>query len=550
MKHLLILLMLIGLVLMQQPLISAQEPPTTTLTPDNIDQIKEIDRLGHGTLYATALHPTKNWVAIGSSSGWKILSLPDLTRVSFAQGYAGEVHALIWSPDGTMLLTGSHDGILRLWSPEDGQLLEKFPAHDDAILALDWSADGKWWATGSADNTVKVLFAESAELHVRFQGHQNDVRTVAFSPDGKYLATGSGGDNASSDATVRLWEPESKRYVIALRGHQFTVNALAWSPDSQTLYSGGYGGNVIAWNINNYTIRNQWKFPAIKDFAWSPDFTQLAVITGRGLDVWDGTLTLWNPTDDSREQLTYNTQNSIPLLAGVWYENYLLAISEDYRQAIGVWDTDQMIFRGEAMPVDFRAYDFDWSPDSAQIAIATEEHGLRIWNINNNTQTTRLLGHDFERYWGVAWSPDGNYLASSLDGIRIWALSDGSVFDDIKAHETPDFAYYPIWLDNEGLTYFLNDGTAYGISLQGKNIGVSTNNTPPPHLRHISPDSSMLAIAQDDGSIEVWTWDESNQLTTLWGHSSAVKKVRWSPDGQFLASISEDGSVRVWGLSE
>lgn len=549
MKHLFSLI-LFSLIFFSCSNLFAQEPILTILTSDNISQAQEIDRLGHGTLYATALHPTQNWVAVGSSSGWEILSLPELTRVSFSQGYAGEVHALVWSPDGTLLLTGSHDGILRLWEPVTGQLLEKFPAHDEAILALDWSNNAQFWATGSADNTVKILFAESAELHVQFQGHQNDVRTVAFSPDGQYLATGSGGENASSDATVRLWEPETKRYLSALRGHQYAVNALAWSSDGQTLYSGGYAGNLIAWNITNYATHNQWKFPAIKDLIWSPDHTQLAVITGRGVDVWDGSTILWNPVDATHSTLTYTKQNNIPLLAGVWYEDYLLAISEDYRQVIGLWDTEQLEFSGEIVPVDFRAYDFDWSPNSEQIAIATHEHGLRIWDLGQNTQGTRLLGHDFERYWGVAWSPDGEYLATSLDGVRLWEMPSGAVFDDIKIHNSSEFAYQPVWIDNNILTYYLDDGTIYGISLQGENFNIDTNMAPLAKSQHVSPDGAMLAIGQDDGSIEIWTWDASTLLTTLWGHSSTVQKVRWAPNGQYLASSGIDGSLRVWGLVE
>jgi len=63
-----------------------------------------------------------------------------------------------------------------------------------------------------------------------------------------------------------------------------------------------------------------------------------------------------------------------------------------------------------------------------------------------------------------------------------------------------------------------------------------------------SPDGSLLAVAVDDGSIQLWNAADGRSLGAITGHSGAVNAVSFSPDGSLLASSSTDYSVKVWKL--
>ena len=71
-------------------------------------------------------------------------------------GHAGSVHALVLSPDGQRLYTGSQDRTVRVWSTADGALLQTLQGHKSSVNALAVSADGQRLYSGSQDRTVRV----------------------------------------------------------------------------------------------------------------------------------------------------------------------------------------------------------------------------------------------------------------------------------------------------------------------------------------------------------------------------------------------------------
>jgi len=63
-----------------------------------------------------------------------------------------------------------------------------------------------------------------------------------------------------------------------------------------------------------------------------------------------------------------------------------------------------------------------------------------------------------------------------------------------------------------------------------------------------SPDGSLMATAQADGSIRLWDPTTGKLLRTLTGHESYVTAVAFSADGKLLASASDDRTVRLWDM--
>src|SRR5260370_11790650 len=86
----------------------------------------------------------------------------------------------------------------RLWRVADASPLRELSGHTDWVRSCSFSPDGTMVATGSADRTTCVWgVADGAKLAV-FE-HGSGVRSCAFSPNGTLLASGT------ADGRVYLW---------------------------------------------------------------------------------------------------------------------------------------------------------------------------------------------------------------------------------------------------------------------------------------------------------------------------------------------------------
>ena len=119
------------------------------------------------------------------------------------RGHSKRVSGTAFSPDGKLILSGSHDGTVRLWQAATGNELRCFRGHTAGVTAVAFSPDGKRALSGSRDHTLRLWDVETGSTLRSFQGHADLVWSVAFSPDGKWALSGS------HDKTLRLWEVET-----------------------------------------------------------------------------------------------------------------------------------------------------------------------------------------------------------------------------------------------------------------------------------------------------------------------------------------------------
>jgi WD40 repeat protein/DNA-binding SARP family transcriptional activator/energy-coupling factor transporter ATP-binding protein EcfA2 len=107
------------------------------------------------------------------------------------------IGAVVFSPDGTRLLTGGGDGTARIWDIATGDLVRTLTGHTGSVEDAAWSADGAEIITGSHDGTVRLWDAATGETRLVLGG-LDTFSFVDITADGRYLATGT-------DFGVRIW---------------------------------------------------------------------------------------------------------------------------------------------------------------------------------------------------------------------------------------------------------------------------------------------------------------------------------------------------------
>ena len=64
-----------------------------------------------------------------------------------------------------------------------------------------------------------------------------------------------------------------------------------------------------------------------------------------------------------------------------------------------------------------------------------------------------------------------------------------------------------------------------------------------------SPDGSILAACNKDGTIKLWNLETNEEANTLGRHGERVTSIAFSPDGETLVSGSWDYTVKVWSVA-
>jgi WD40 repeat protein len=114
--------------------------------------------------------------------------------------HQGRVLGVVFSPDGSALLTGSGDGTGQLWETSTGKPVGPPLRHHGPLRGLAFSPDGKTVLTGSDDGTARLWdVATGRPLGPAFR-HRDKVLAVTFAPFGEAVLTGS------ADCTARLWK--------------------------------------------------------------------------------------------------------------------------------------------------------------------------------------------------------------------------------------------------------------------------------------------------------------------------------------------------------
>jgi len=116
--------------------------------------------------------------------------------------HKGWIRSLDASPDGTLLVGGGNDNIVRLWNINDGSLVRELTGHSRHVSNVAFHPNGDSVLSGDFIGGLKqretatgkeIRTFDATPLHSYNGGQQVDfsgIRAVAISPDGKWLMAG------------------------------------------------------------------------------------------------------------------------------------------------------------------------------------------------------------------------------------------------------------------------------------------------------------------------------------------------------------------------
>ncbi|MCA9245828.1 MAG: PD40 domain-containing protein [Planctomycetales bacterium] len=203
---------------------------------------------------------------------------------------ADRVMALAFSPDGSLLATGSGEpsrsGQLKIWNPADGQLVREIPeAHSDTIFDLAFSPDGKYVATAAADRFAKVFQVADGQLSRSLEGHTHHVLSIAWKADGRELAT------AGADTEIKVWNFTTGEQARTIKNYGKEVTSITYQgTGDDTLSCSGDKTVRVFRSSNGGQVRT---FGGAADFMYCADASadgKIVVAAGQAsiIRIWNG----------------------------------------------------------------------------------------------------------------------------------------------------------------------------------------------------------------------------------------------------------------------
>jgi WD40 repeat protein len=297
---------------------------------------------------------------------WHLASGDERTTLS---GHDWIVTRTAFSPDGTLLASGSMDRSVRIWDVATGAPVAILDAHDGAVWSLDFSPTGDTLLTAGSDGRVR--FWSTASWNPRSEELRGQL--AAWTKDGERIAV--------STANPWYWIGEPETVTIYRAADLAPIGAppspgrfLAWSPDGRTLAYGAGRRQVVLYSM-----------------AESRQIASLAV----GGDVWS---------------LSFSPDGELLAVAG-------------WSSTAEVWDWRTGQRRFELSGHVGTVWSAAFSPDGESIATCASDQRVRLFSLEQPTHATELRGHASE-VWCVTYSKDGSRLASGgKDGNAIlWPL--------------------------------------------------------------------------------------------------------------------------------
>ena len=290
--------------------------------------------------------------------------------------------------------------------------------HVRPVYASVFTSDNKHVITGGHDGTVR-LWDASTGLQERIVGvHLNWVWGLAVMPGTTYVAS------ASFDGSVRIWDYTTGDRIatLPLESQGYSV---AFSPDGSKLYVGS------ARTLQAYST-SDWKSLFTKVVDAGPVHALSVSANGQRLAVAEGTQTTVRDASNLEVTATCAT-------LGRTGKIYAVAISPD-GQRVSSGGTDFIVTTFSAADGSFIAsaeavigsiLALQYAPDGSTLVSAGGDGTAKIYNASTLALQSSLAGHQGILY-GARLSSDGRRLvtASTDQTARIWQLEGiGTVLD-------------------------------------------------------------------------------------------------------------------------
>ncbi|TAQ87241.1 hypothetical protein B7494_g4429 [Chlorociboria aeruginascens] len=231
----------------------------------------------------------------GSIRAWDLIRYRNFrtftapTRLSFS--------SLAVDPSGEVVCAGSVDSFdIHIWSVQTGQLLDRLSGHEGPVSSLAFAPNGGVVVSGSWDNTVRIWSIFDRTQTSEPLQLQSDVLDVAFRPDSRQLAV------STLDGQLTFWsisEAEQqagldgrrdisggrkitdRRTAANVSGTKF-FNTIRYSADGSCILAGGNSKYICLYSVSTLVLLKKYTVSVNLSLSGTQEFLNSKLLTEAG----------------------------------------------------------------------------------------------------------------------------------------------------------------------------------------------------------------------------------------------------------------------------
>ncbi|KAG1969970.1 gem-associated protein 5 isoform X1 [Pimephales promelas] len=493
------------------------------------------------------------------------------------------ITAVHWSPVQKLLLvTGDEKGIVVCYWVSSNDTQSFFPEPRTIFCVSCSPHEENYIAVGYKDGMIVVIdISRKGEVIHRLRGHDDEIHALAWCPrpseeplhgrseenaDGLSLAT-EGAEvgcylaSGSRDQTVRIWSTARGKGVMTLKlpflkrrgaGVDPALKERLWltvhwpKGRPSQIVSSCFGGEIVMWDLVK-SGKQRWSL-----LGSSPDGENHSRIVFNMSSFRSGDRELLLSTSMDREIKCWDLASleccwTLPTMGGFVY---CLSFSPVGTGCLALGVGDSMIRVWNTMSIQ-NQYDIKtfwqgikskvtalaWHPQKeGSLAFGTDDGKVGIYEVYSNKPPQ---------------------ISSTYHRRTIYSLSWGPPVPPMSFGDKPSYSLYSC--AGEGVIFqhdpWKLSGEASNIDKLIRDTNSIKHKIPPHTDLSWKPDGSVLAIGNEDGSIEVLQAPMLKLLCTVQQHHKIINSLRWHHEHSsqkelqyLLASGSSNATVYVHDL--
>ncbi|ETO13836.1 hypothetical protein RFI_23533 [Reticulomyxa filosa] len=217
--------------------------------------------------------PGQQFAALGTTDGSLLFYNSSQGKITkqIESAHLGAVICVQWNKDGSALVTGGEDGVIKQWS-RTGNLRSRLVAVSHLIYDIDWSP---------SDHAVVYCFEKYVAIQpiqghnkpIKWKAHASAVLALDWNAQNQLIVTGG------EDCCYRVWD-EYGRMLYSSSTFSFPCTSVGWAPNGKYFAVGSHNlllfCDRLGWIYNQLDI----EMGSIMSVQWSR--TNMDIIAGAG----------------------------------------------------------------------------------------------------------------------------------------------------------------------------------------------------------------------------------------------------------------------------